>query len=162
VIIVVALVVQVTVLSRIGLPGAVPDLMLLIVVATALAYGPRAGTITGFAVGLLQDVVPPADHAIGRYAFVLCLVGYLCGLAQPDIRRRHSAAYPLMVVAVAAAAATVLYALLGVLMGDTAMPLLGTLKILVAAVVYDVLIAPFVLPAIGIVIRGRRSAAMLR
>lgn len=62
--IVVALVVQVSVLARLQLPGAVPDLVLLTVVALALAYGPVSGSLIGFTAGLLADLAPPADHAM--------------------------------------------------------------------------------------------------
>ena len=41
--VVVALVLQVTVLARLQLPGAVPDLLLLVVLGLALVYGHTAG-----------------------------------------------------------------------------------------------------------------------
>lgn len=92
--IVVALVVQVSVLARLQLPGAVPDLVLLTVVGLALVYGPVSGSLIGFSAGLLADLAPPADHAAGRYALVLCVIGYLVGLARPENGRLALAVLP--------------------------------------------------------------------
>ena len=69
--VVVALVIQVSVLARLHLPGAVPDLVLLTVLALAMVYGHVGGALIGFAAGLLADLAPPADHAAGRYAQAL-------------------------------------------------------------------------------------------
>ncbi|AXI77551.1 rod shape-determining protein MreD [Peterkaempfera bronchialis] len=148
VLIVVALVVQVSVLARLGLPGAVPDLLLLVVVGLGLVYGPTGGCIVGFAAGLLADVAPPSDHAIGRYALVLCILGYAAGLARPESRSLRSVTGPLLVVAVAAVASTLLYAAVGALVGDTAARHVGLAGLVFTALVYDVLLAPFVVPAV--------------
>ena len=88
--VVVALVVQVSVLARLHLPGAVPDLLLLTVLGLALVYGHVGGALVGFCAGLLADLAPPADHAVGRYALVLCVIGYARGPAKPDNGRLRS------------------------------------------------------------------------
>ena len=93
--IVVALVIQVSVLARLQLPGAVPDLLLLVVLGLALVYGHVGGALIGFAAGLLADLAPPADHAAGRYALVLCVIGYLAGLVKPENGRLKSATGPM-------------------------------------------------------------------
>ena len=83
-----ALVLQLTVLDLLPLPGGIaPDLVLLVVVALALTSGPLPGLVTGFAAGLALDLAPPASHAIGAYALVFCLVGYVCGRAAGEIDR---------------------------------------------------------------------------
>ncbi|MFI6417947.1 rod shape-determining protein MreD [Streptomyces sp. NPDC050842] len=146
--IVVALVVQVSVLARLQLPGAVPDLVLLTVVALALAYGPVSGSLIGFTAGLLADLAPPADHAAGRYALVLCVIGYLVGLAKPENGRLTSATGPMAVVVVAAVGSTLLYAGVGALVGDTAARHVGLGYLLFTAAVYDLLLAPFTVPLI--------------
>ena len=93
---------QVTFMSRLPLPGATPDLVLVVVVALAVAYGPGFGLTVGFGAGLALDLVPPADHEIGRWALVLALLGYAAGLAAGPARR--SAFLPVLVVAVASGA----------------------------------------------------------
>ncbi|HEV8025355.1 MAG TPA: hypothetical protein VGP37_10780, partial [Candidatus Nanopelagicales bacterium] len=45
--------IQVTLLSRLGLPGATPDLLVAIVVAVALAMGPIQGAFAGFLAGVI-------------------------------------------------------------------------------------------------------------
>ena len=151
--VVVALVVQVSVLARLQLPGAVPDLVLLTVVALALVHGHVTGALVGFTAGLLADLAPPADHAAGRYALVLCVVGYLCGLARPENGRLKSAAGPMAVVAAAAVGSTLLYAGVGALVGDTAARHVGLGFLLFTAVLYDLLLAPFTVPLLMAVAR---------
>jgi rod shape-determining protein MreD len=144
--IVVALVLQVSVLARLHLPGAVPDLLLLVVLALAITYGHVGGAILGFGAGLLADFAPPADHAAGRYALVLCVIGYAAGLAKPEIGQVRSASLPLLVVGAAAIGSTLLYALVGALVGDTAARHVGLGELLFTAVLYDLLLAPFTVP----------------
>ncbi|MGN6245067.1 MAG: rod shape-determining protein MreD [Motilibacteraceae bacterium] len=145
-VVVTALVLQVGVLGRLPLPGATPDVVLLGVVALALVYGPTFGAVTGFAAGLALDLVPPADHAAGRWALVLTLVGYLCGQARAEVER--SALVPFLVVGAAAAAATLVYALLGVVMGDARVTWVLVARVLPTAVLYDLVLAPLVVPAV--------------
>ncbi|RVU19247.1 rod shape-determining protein MreD [Streptomyces antnestii] len=146
--VVVAMVVQVCVLARLQLPGAVPDLVLLTVVGLALVYGHVGGAFIGFGAGLLSDLAPPADHAAGRYALVLCVVGYLVGLAKPDKGQLRSAAGPMAVVVAAAIGSTLLYAMVGALVGDTAARHVGLGSLLFTAALYDLLLAPFTVPFI--------------
>ncbi|MFD5817920.1 rod shape-determining protein MreD [Streptomyces sp. NPDC127038] len=146
--VVVALVIQVSVLARLHLPGAVPDLVLLTVLALALVYGHVGGALIGFGAGLLSDLAPPADHAAGRYALVLCVVGYLAGLAKPENGRLKSATGPMVVVVAAAIGSTVLYAGVGALVGDTAARHVGLSNLLITATLYDLLLAPFVVPVL--------------
>ncbi|MGP4111662.1 rod shape-determining protein MreD [Streptomyces sp. 4N509B] len=146
--VVVALVIQVTLLARLQLPGAVPDLLLLTVLALALVYGHVGGALTGFAAGLLADLAPPADHAVGRYALVLCVVGYAAGLTKPETGQHRSATVPMLVVAAGATSSTLLYAGVGALVGDTAVRGSGLTELLLTAAIYDLLLAPFTVPFI--------------
>ncbi len=120
----------------------------LTVVGLALVYGHVSGALIGFAAGLLADLAPPADHAAGRYALVLCLVGYLVGLARPENGRLNSATGPMAVVVAAAVGSTLLYAGVGALVGDTAARHVGLTFLLFTAALYDLLLAPFTVPLI--------------
>ncbi|MEU7178541.1 MULTISPECIES: rod shape-determining protein MreD [Streptomyces] len=146
--IVVALVIQVSILGRLQLPGAVPDLLLLVVLGLALVYGHVGGALIGFGAGLLADLAPPSDHAIGRFALVLCVIGYLAGLTKPDSGQHRSATVPLMVVIGAAIGSTLLYAGVGALVGDTAARHVGVGGLLLSATLYDLLLAPFTVPLV--------------
>lgn len=141
-----ALVVQASVLARLPVPGATPDLVLLVVVGLALAYGPTPGLAVGFGAGLAADLAPPAAHEAGRWALVLMLIGYGAGLAQAETRR--SALVPLGVVAVAAAASVLLYAGLGALIDDPSVTWGAVSRLLPSAVVYDVVLSAFALPGV--------------
>ncbi|MGK5532729.1 rod shape-determining protein MreD [Streptomyces sp. URMC 129] len=157
VLVVAALVLQVCVLARFGLPGAVPDLLLLTVLALALVYGHVGGCLVGFFAGLLADLAPPADHAVGRYALVLCVVGYAAGLTKPETGQHRSATGPMFVVAAGAVCSTLLYALVGTLVGDTAVQDAGLGKLLFTATLYDLLLAPFTVPLVMAVARRLES-----
>ncbi|MFD7907318.1 rod shape-determining protein MreD [Kitasatospora sp. NPDC059722] len=148
------LILQVSVFGRLQLPGATPDILLLVVVGLAMVYGPSGGCVVGFCAGLLADLAPPSDHAIGRYALVLCLMGYAAGLLRPEHGRQRSVSSALLVVAAAAVASTLLYAMVGALVGDTAARHVGLGGLVISALLYDLLLAPFVVPLVMLL--GRR------
>ncbi len=147
----VALTVQVAVLSRLPLPGATPGLVLLVVVALALRHGPTFGLVTGFGAGLALDLVPPADHAAGRWAFVLCVIGYLAGLAEDEVER--STLVPVAVAAVASALSVLLFAGMGAILDDPRITAGRVLAVLPTAVLYTVLLSPFVVFAVFWLVR---------
>ncbi|QKW06456.1 rod shape-determining protein MreD [Streptomyces sp. NA04227] len=155
VLVVLALMIQVSVLARLQLPGAVPDLVLLTVLGLALVYGHTAGALIGFGAGLLSDIAPPADHAAGRYALVLCVIGYVAGLFKPDKGQLRSALGPMAVVVAAAIGSTLLYAMVGALVGDDAARHVNLGSLLFTAALYDLLLAPFTVP--GIIALARRT-----
>ena len=76
-----AVVLQTTVLSRLGLPGATPDLVVVTVVAVALALGPGPGALTGFLGGALLDIATPSDAIVGLASIVLVGVGLVVGVS---------------------------------------------------------------------------------
>jgi rod shape-determining protein MreD len=141
-----AVVLQVSVAARLGLPGATPDVVLLVVVGLALAYGPTWGVAVGFTGGLLLDVAPPGLAPMGRWAIVLCLVGYLSGLLADQVER--SALLPFVTVAVAAAGASLAYAAIGGLIGDGRVTWPAVSRVVPTAVLYDVVLTPFVVFAV--------------
>ena len=94
-----ALLLQDTVVTKLPLPGAAPDLLLVLVVAYALVEGPLSGMTTGFVAGLLADSL--ADHQLGRLALVYAVVGYATGYIEDDTER--STLLPFVAVAAGAA-----------------------------------------------------------
>ncbi len=137
-----ALVVQLTVLSRLGLPGATPDLVLVAVVGLALRGGPDAGLAAGAAAGLATDLVPPADAAIGRWMLVLGLVGYAAGRAGERGLRSPLASVAL--VAGSAGASVLLYAATGLLFDDLHAPVGVVIRLVASQVLYAVFLSPLV------------------
>lgn len=151
----VALMLQLTFVNRLPLPGgesgAGPDLVLLVVVSLALLASPAAGAVTGFFAGLALDLAPPGSYLLGEYALVLCLVGYLCG----RIRRvtQASAGLTIVTAMAAAAAGEVLSALLGRVVSDPQVTWAAVRHVLPPAVIYDVVLAPFVLYVVVAAVR---------
>ena len=140
----VAAVLQTVVLSRIPLPGATPDLVLLVIVSVALTQGATTGCIVGFAGGLLLDVVPPADGQVGRWAFVLALVGWFAGRAEDAAA--SSALVPVVVVGLSSAGAVLGYAAVGFVLNDPRVDAAALVRALPTAVLYNVMLAPFLVP----------------
>lgn len=79
VLIVVAVILEVTVLAPLDFPGATPGLVLVTVAAIAFAFGSVTGCAAGFAAGLLLDLAPPASGTIGVSALILTIVGFALG-----------------------------------------------------------------------------------
>ncbi|MCW2909116.1 MAG: rod shape-determining protein MreD, partial [Actinomycetia bacterium] len=150
-----AILIQLTVLGSVRLPGgAGPDLVLVVVVALALTGGPLEGMLGGFCAGLALDVAPPATHLVGQYALVFCLVGYAAGRVGSNLD--ESAWVPIGVVAAGSALGELLFALTGMIFGNPDITWSAIGRVLPASVVYDVLLSPFVL---YVVVRARALAA---
>ncbi|HYB47904.1 MAG TPA: rod shape-determining protein MreD, partial [Streptosporangiaceae bacterium] len=148
----VAVIVQLTIVDRIAFPGGTgPDLVLLTVAALALAGGSLAGCLIGFCAGLALDVAPPGSHLVGQNALVFCLVGYFCGLAAERPSRdgapeqEHTALFEIVVTAAGAVFGEVLAVLLGVMLSDPRVTWPAVRYVLPVAVVYDIVLSPFVL-----------------
>ncbi len=149
-ILLVAVLGQLAVVNRLPLPGngGVPDLVLLVVTALGVTAGPMAGLLAGFAGGLAIDVAPPGGHLAGEYALVYCLAGYACGRIR-DLLQGGNSERPmttsLLVMAAGAAAGEAGKAALGRMLSDPNMTSPAIRHVLPAAVIYDVLLCPFVL-----------------
>ena len=139
-----AVVLQVTFFGYFSYDGVVPNLVLLVVVAAGLTRGPELAALLGFVGGMAIDLVPPADNVAGRWALALVVVGYLAGRVRQDSSR--STVGVLVTVAASSFVATSLFALSGMLLRDPAIPVAEALRVIPVALVYDLLLAPFVLP----------------
>lgn len=122
----VAVLAQATVVNRLPFDwGPGPDLVLAAVVAVALTTSPAAAAGCGFAAGLAMDILPPAEHPMGRYALVLCAAAYLiallrantglAGVAGTEVSRWAA----LGVVAAACVGVGLGYAFVGLVMSDS-------------------------------------------
>lgn len=60
-----------------------PDIMLVLAILHALYYGEQNGTIFGFGIGLLEDVL--SGTLFGMNAFILSLVSFLTGVYKKYI-----------------------------------------------------------------------------
>jgi rod shape-determining protein MreD len=150
-----AILVQLTVLDRLQLPGgAAPDVVLLLVVVVGLTGGPMEGMLTGFFAGLALDIAPPAAALVGQSALVFCVAGYAAGRLNGSV---GSATWqPLGAVALCSAGGEALYAAVGMLFGDPGVTWPAVRQVLPASIGYDLLLCPFALSAMVAV---RRWAA---
>lgn len=144
--VVVALVLQVTVFAHVSWAGVVPNLVLLVVVATGLVRGAQAAMVLGFVAGVLLDLAPPADHVAGRWALALVVVGYVAGRVRQDVR--PTAGSVVATVAACSFVGTSVFALTGVLLQDPALGVGEVLQVIAIGVFLDVLLTPFVLPVV--------------
>jgi rod shape-determining protein MreD len=146
-----AVVLQVSLFPHLAWQGVVPNLALLVVVGAALVRGPQFAAVLGFAAGVLIDLAPPADHVAGRWALALVVVGYLAGRIRQDVTPNASA----VVLAVAASSfvGTSVFAMSGLLLRDPVVPVSDMIEVILVAVVWDVLLTPFVLPPVMLMFR---------
>lgn len=146
-----ALVLQTTVFPHLAWRGIGPDVVLVVVVAGGLARGAHFGMVLGFASGLLLDLAPPADHVAGRWALALLVVGYVAGRVRQEAQSGAGAGVLGSLAAVAACSflGSSLFALSGLLLQDPTTDVPGLLEVVLVGVVWDLALAPFVLPAVG-------------
>ncbi len=109
------LLVQSTIGLDIRIAGVHPDVMLLLPVAAALSNGTEAGAVIGFAAGLAADLLLPTPF--GLSALVGCLLGFIVGSVTVSVDRTVWWLPPLAALA-GSAAAVMLYAVLGAVLGQ--------------------------------------------
>ncbi len=135
----IALVLQVSLVARFSLDGARGDLLLLATLAAAVAAGPEKGAIVGFGAGVAFDLV--LTTPFGLSALVYCVMGYVVGSFQGSVLR-VGWWMPVASVAIGSAAGVVIYAMIGVVLGQATLsgPPLATIVAVVA--VLNGLLAP--------------------
>ncbi len=111
----VAVALQVSVAAQLPIAGVMVDVVLVATIAAGLAAGPQAGAITGFAAGLVIDLL--GIGPVGLTSLVYTLVGYGVGVSQDGVLR-SSRLIPLAAAAVAAAVAVFAYAAVGEVIGQ--------------------------------------------
>jgi rod shape-determining protein MreD len=142
----VALVLQVSLFPHVAWQGIVPNLCLLVVVGAALTRGAQFAAVLGFFAGVVLDLAPPADHVAGRWALALVVVGYVAGRVRQDVK--PTAVAVVATVAASSFIGTSIFAITGLLLGDGATEFGELLPVILVAVLWDVLLTPFVLPLV--------------
>jgi rod shape-determining protein MreD len=116
---VLALLLQTTVLERVQMFGVMPDLMLLVAIAAGITAGAARGAVVGFATGMLFDLF--LRTPLGLAALVFTLVGYAVGAAHTGVLR--SAWYiPMLTAGAASVAGVVLWAGVELVLGEPIVP----------------------------------------
>jgi rod shape-determining protein MreD len=138
VLVIVVVFVQIGVVSEVPVFGVAIDLSPLVVAFVGLLCGSTIGAATGFAVGLLVDLA--LVQTLGLTSLVFTLVGYWCGRLR-ELRDPQATLTPLLVGAVASAAATVGYSLVEFLLGVDAPVSLELLRQIVLGVLVNTIVA---------------------
>ncbi|MBO9523308.1 MAG: rod shape-determining protein MreD [Nocardioidaceae bacterium] len=154
-----AVVAQSVLFRHLDVEGVVPNLALVVTVVAAIARGPQFGAVLGFGAGLLLDVAPPADHVAGRWALALVLVGYLAGRVRQDAR--SSTLTAVLVVGAASFVGTSVYALTGLVVDDHSWAMGEMLQVVVISVLWDLALAPFLVPLLLKVMDATQPARAL-
>jgi rod shape-determining protein MreD len=151
----VAVVVQVSVLNGLLLPGGgVPDLVLVLVCALAMASGPVNGTVIGFAAGLSLDLAPPGSTLVGQYALVFCVAGWAAGRLRPvagQTARQSAGRVGTTLLALVVAGGEVASAAVAKVVTPSAVTLSQLRLVLPSSIVYDLILCPFVLSLVMLV-----------
>lgn len=138
------LVVDTTVLSRLGLPYATPSVLLLIVVAAGLLGGPREGTAAGLAGGLLVDVAPPSDSRLGTWALAYAVAGAVAG----SMHRRTWPATSQLAAAAAGASSALVLAVTTIVLTDTPVGWDAGVPVVLASAAYAAVLSTVVIPVL--------------
>ncbi|HEY4725782.1 MAG TPA: rod shape-determining protein MreD [Actinomycetota bacterium] len=143
VVLVVAVLIQSTVLARLRLAGARPDLLVLAVVSVAVATDPTTGAVFGFVAGLVADLL--FDLPVGVSALVYTAVGFAVGTVRVYLTSHR----PLVHLVLAGAASLASVWCCGLLLrvfdlsSWAAVARAGPL-----VAVYNLLLTPFVYPVV--------------
>ncbi|MDQ1702166.1 MAG: hypothetical protein QOF57_1418 [Frankiaceae bacterium] len=142
-----AVVLQTTAMPLLGLHPPAAQIVLVLVCSIALCRGRTTGMIVGFVAGILLDVAPPADHPVGRDALAYCVAGYVMGSLLGE--GRSSAFRPMALVALGAFIGNVVDMLLGTVFGYVHTSFTAVAIVVPLAVLYDVVLTPFVFPLVA-------------
>ena len=132
-----------TLLPRLGVPARwVPDLVIVVVAASAVLRGPGHGALLGIAAGWVVDIVPPGGSPLGATALLYAAAGAAAGTFHHPGNRGLLAPLGSLVVATGVlGAGRLAFAVAGDGVIDPATAL-SALSVAVATVVAGVLLLP--------------------
>ena len=129
---------QIGVVSEVPVFGVTVNLSILLVAFVGLLCGSTVGAVSGFAIGLLVNLA--LAQTLGLTSLVFTLVGYWSGRLR-EARDPQAALTPLLVGAVATAAALVGYSLMEFMLGVNAPVSLELLRQIVLGIVVNTIVA---------------------
>jgi rod shape-determining protein MreD len=136
--------IQYAALASLSVAGVVPNLVLLLTVAAAFSRGLSVAAPVGFIGGILLDLAPPAAHPVGTWALALLVVAVLASRVRPEAQR--SPLLALLTVAGCSFVATSVLAFTILISGAQSYSPLALLGIIGIGVLWDVALAPWLLP----------------
>lgn len=153
------LVLQTALLSRLGLPGATPDLVLVIALVLAMAAGPGPGAVIGFSAGVLVDVAPPAGGSLGQTAAVYAIAAFVAGHLTLD-----AGAFDLrstLTIAGLTGAVTLALSVTGTVLSSPHVTWSAVPWFVVTSAVYGAVLALGIVPIVGLLYRSAADEGRL-
>lgn len=136
-----------------------PDLVLLGVLSWTLVLSQAEAAAVSFAAGFFLDIAPPTDGPVGRWALVLTLVSLvLWPIATSE--RVDSPLISMALVSLASSLVVVGIFFVDALTTDDRIHALPLLKAVVGVGLWNLLLAPFILPLVQKIAR-RQSPVLL-
>jgi rod shape-determining protein MreD len=143
VVLLLALLVQLTVFVDVRIAGVAPELLALVAVTAGFFVGPERGPLIAFVAGLLWDIYLPTP--LGVSAITFAVVAFVVGSLNEGLF--HDTRGQLVLVAGVASAATVVgYALLGSILGESGLIDTDMLVVALLVGVTNAVLAPVVAP----------------
>lgn len=139
--------IEVTWLTPLGLPGATPPLVMVIVIGTATQRTPNRAALVGFVAGLIVDVMPPAVTPLGVSAFAFALLAYVVSNMR-DLME-NSVGIPLVTVAIAGFVIPLVRIAHLEFIGASVNPVAPLWSVLLTSPLYSVMLATIVLPVLS-------------
>lgn len=151
------IVVETAVLGGATLDGSKPELLLLVTIVLGMIEGPEFGATSGFALGLVTDVMLGLPKGVS--AIVFTAIGFGAGRARGQVT--PTAWLPIAMVAVATLVGVAAYGSFSMLLGQhvTARALARHAAL---ASVYNALLTPFVFPVVRVLAGRLRPAGAVR
>ncbi|MGH2704550.1 MAG: rod shape-determining protein MreD [Actinomycetota bacterium] len=140
-----AVILQTALFARLTVFRVAPDLILVAVISFALVDGAVAGATSGFAGGLLRDLLLDAPKGITALAYLL--VGYLVGSIRPYVRST-SVFVPITAIFLGSFAGSILYVVFSALLGQAIDPMSRVTEVAGLTALYNALLGPFVYPVV--------------
>jgi rod shape-determining protein MreD len=148
-VLVVALILQTTLVPDLRIFGVCADLMLLCTVCAALIGGPQLGALVGFSAGVAADLFL-ATTPLGLSALTFCLVGYAIGSLRRTVLQEGWLLTPGTAL-VGSAAGVVAFVVAGVMVGQSQLTQMGPAAIVKTATLVGAMNALLSVPACRLV-----------
>lgn len=156
--VVIAVLLQVTIATDLDVLGGRPDLVVIVVTSLALLRGPLAGALAGFTGGFLVDAL--GLGVIGATSLTLTTVGFVVGMWGERLRD-GAAVRPLLAIGAASLAAGVGELVVAVLVGSGPAVSPGLFLAVVPGSMLNVLLAIPLYPAIRFCMRRRQPRTLV-
>jgi rod shape-determining protein MreD len=151
-----AVALQTTLFARLRPLDAAPALVVLMVIAVGRHIGENVALVAGFSAGVLADLM--SETPLGLWSLTLTTVAFVLVRLRPRFEDDLTLLGP--VVLVLSFGALALYALLGTIFGEKTLADRGWLRNLLLPAVYNLVLAPIVLPLVSLLLGARRRGGL--